>query len=104
MMQRWANQKDEENERFPKRNNDKRNNGNRSHKSQQNYSEPSQKRKPDHEVATVERNSRGKKSGNQQVSSSLREDLAQAMFDAPKVQAHTLPVHQPLQVSQCTSP
>jgi hypothetical protein len=41
MMQRWANQKDEENERFPKRNNDKRNNGNHSNKNQWNYSEPS---------------------------------------------------------------
>jgi hypothetical protein len=33
MMQRWANQEDEENERFPKRDNDKRNNDNRSDKS-----------------------------------------------------------------------
>jgi nucleoside-diphosphate-sugar epimerase len=50
MMRRWADQKDEKNERFLKRSNDKRNNGNRSDKSQRNYSEPSRKRKPDHEV------------------------------------------------------
>jgi hypothetical protein len=29
MMQRWADEEDDENEHFPKRNNDKRNNGNR---------------------------------------------------------------------------
>jgi hypothetical protein len=66
MMQQWADQEDEENKRFPKRNNDKHNNGNRSDKSQWNYSEPSLKRKPDHEVMAVECNSRGKKLGNQQ--------------------------------------
>jgi hypothetical protein len=36
-MQRWANQEDEENELFPKRKNDKRNNGNRFDKSQRNH-------------------------------------------------------------------
>jgi hypothetical protein len=36
-----ADQEDEESERFPKRNNNKRHNGNRSNKSQWNYSEPS---------------------------------------------------------------
>jgi hypothetical protein len=41
MMQRWADQEDEENKRFPKHNNDKHNNGNRSDKSQQNYSKSS---------------------------------------------------------------
>jgi hypothetical protein len=60
MMQRWVDQEDKENERFPKRNN-----GNRSGKSQQNYSKPSQKRKPDHKVTAVERNSHRKKSRNQ---------------------------------------
>jgi hypothetical protein len=42
MMQRWADQEDDENKRFPKR-------------------------KPDDLVAVVERNPHGKKSGNQQV-------------------------------------
>jgi hypothetical protein len=32
MMQRWVDQKDEENERFPKRNNNKRNREHRSNK------------------------------------------------------------------------
>jgi hypothetical protein len=61
MMQRWADQEDEENELFPKRNN-----GNCSFKSQRNYSKPSRKRMPDHEVTAVERNSRGKKLENHQ--------------------------------------
>jgi hypothetical protein len=61
MMQRWGNQNNEENEHFPKGNNDSCSN-----KSQQNYSEPSGMRKPDHEVVAVEHKSRGKKSGNQQ--------------------------------------
>ncbi|RLM85195.1 hypothetical protein C2845_PM04G11650 [Panicum miliaceum] len=51
---------DEENERFPKRNND-----NRSDKGQRNYSGSSRKRKLEDLVAAVERNPRGKKSGNQ---------------------------------------
>jgi hypothetical protein len=40
--------------RFPKHNNDKRNNGNRSDKSQRNYSETFRKCKLDHEVTVVE--------------------------------------------------
>jgi hypothetical protein len=60
MMQRWADQEDEENERFPKSNND-----NRFNKGQRNYSGSSRKRKPEDQVAAVERNLRGKKSVNQ---------------------------------------
>ncbi|RLN07433.1 hypothetical protein C2845_PM11G03490 [Panicum miliaceum] len=63
MMQRWADQEDEENERFPKRKNDKGNHNNRFNKGQYNNSAPSRKRKPEDQVATVERNPRGKKSG-----------------------------------------
>jgi hypothetical protein len=62
MMQRWADQEDKENERFPKHNN----NNNHSDKGQRNYSGSSRKRKPDDLVAAIERNLRGKKSGNQQ--------------------------------------
>jgi hypothetical protein len=68
MMARWADQEDEENDRFPKRNHDKQSNGNNHFiKSQPNNSGNTRKRKPDHEVAAVERNARGKKSGNNQT-------------------------------------
>jgi hypothetical protein len=65
MMARWADQEDEETDRFPKRNHDKQGSGN-SHfdKSQRNHSGNTQKRKLDHEVMAVERNPCGKKSGN----------------------------------------
>jgi hypothetical protein len=56
MMSRWADQDDEENDRFPKRNHDKQGNGN-GHGN-------TRKRKPDHEVVAIEHNPRGKKSGN----------------------------------------
>jgi hypothetical protein len=65
MMARWTDQEDEENNRFPKRNHDKQGNCNdHFDKSQQNYLGNTRKRKPDHEVTDVERNLRGKKSGN----------------------------------------
>jgi hypothetical protein len=65
MMARLANQEDDENACFPKRNHDKQGNGNdHFDKSQWNHSGNTRKRKPDHEVAAVERNPRGKKSGN----------------------------------------
>jgi hypothetical protein len=65
MMARWADQEDEENDRFPKRTNDKQGNGN-SHfdKGQWNHSGSPQKCKPDQEIVVVERNLRGRKSGN----------------------------------------
>jgi hypothetical protein len=64
MMGQWADQEDEENERFPKRNNNKHNNDNHSDKGQRNYSGSSRKHMPDDLVVVVERNPRGKKSGN----------------------------------------
>jgi hypothetical protein len=65
MMARWADQEDEENNHFPKHNNDKQGNGNgHFDKSQWNHSGNTQKRKPEQEVAAVECNLRGKKSGN----------------------------------------
>jgi hypothetical protein len=65
MMAWWDDQEDEENDRFPKRNSDKQGNGN-SHfdKGQRNHSGNPRKRKPDQEVAAIEHNPRGKKSGN----------------------------------------
>ncbi|RLM80355.1 retrotransposon protein, putative, Ty3-gypsy subclass [Panicum miliaceum] len=60
-----ADQEDEENDCFPKRNHDKQGNGNgHFDKSQWNHSGNPRKRKPDHEVAAVERNPRGKKPEN----------------------------------------
>jgi hypothetical protein len=65
MMAWWADQEDEESDCFPKRNHDKQGNGNgHFDKSQRNHSGNTQKRKPDHEVAAVEHNPRGKKSWN----------------------------------------
>jgi hypothetical protein len=57
MMARWAGQKDEENNWFPKRNHDKQSNcSDRFDKSQRIHSENTRKRKPDHEFAAVEHN------------------------------------------------
>jgi hypothetical protein len=68
MTARWADQEDGENERFPKGNNDKQgNNNNHTNKGQRNNSQNPQTRKPDHEVAAVEHNPQGKKSGNNQT-------------------------------------
>jgi hypothetical protein len=65
MMARWADQEDEENDRFPKRNHDKQGNGNgHFNKSQRNHSGNTQKHKPNQEVAAIERNPHGKKLGN----------------------------------------
>jgi hypothetical protein len=65
MMTRWANQEDEENDRFPKRNHDKQSNGTgHFDKSHRNHSGNTPKCKPNREVIVVERNPRGKKSGN----------------------------------------
>jgi hypothetical protein len=68
MMARWADQEDEENDRFPKRNNDKQgNDNNHFDKGQRNHSGTVRKRKPDQEVIAVERNPRGKKPGSNQA-------------------------------------
>jgi hypothetical protein len=65
MMTRWADQKDEENDRFPKRNHDMQRIGYiHFDKTQQSDSGNTRKRKPVHEVAAIERNLCGKKSGN----------------------------------------
>jgi hypothetical protein len=67
MMARWADQEDEENDRFPKHNHDKQSNGSgHFDKCQRNHSRNTRKHKLDHEVATVEHNPCGKKSGNNQ--------------------------------------
>jgi hypothetical protein len=68
MMAQWADQEDEENDRFPKRNSDKQGNGNNHFdKGQWNHSGNPGKHKLDQEVAAVERNLRGKKSGNNEA-------------------------------------
>jgi hypothetical protein len=65
MMAWWADQEDEENDCFPKRNHDKQGNGNdHFDKSQRNHLGNTQKRKPDQEIMAIERNPHGKKSGN----------------------------------------
>jgi hypothetical protein len=57
MMAWWADQEDEENDRFPKRNNDKQGNGNNHFdKGQGNHSRNPQKYKPDQEVIAIKRN------------------------------------------------
>jgi hypothetical protein len=62
MMAQWADQEDEENNRFPKCNHDKQGNGNgHFDKNQRNHSGYTRKRRPDHEVVAVECNPRGKK-------------------------------------------
>lgn len=63
MMQRWADQEDEENERFPKRKNDKGGGPGRPDRSNYNNSGASRKRKPENQVANVETSHRNKKSG-----------------------------------------
>jgi hypothetical protein len=68
MMAWWADQEDEENERFPQCNNDKQGNSNNQFdKGQRNNSGNPRKCKSDQEVTVVERNLRGKKSGNNQA-------------------------------------
>jgi hypothetical protein len=64
MMQRWADQEDEEKKCFPKSNNDKHNNDNHSDKGQWNYWGSSRKRKPDDLVTAIERKRHGKKLRN----------------------------------------
>jgi hypothetical protein len=65
MIPWWADQEDEENDRFPKCNSDKQGNDNgHFDKGHWNHSGNPRKRKPDQEVATVERNPHGKKLGN----------------------------------------
>jgi hypothetical protein len=58
------------------------------------------KRKPDQEVAAVECNPRGKKSGNNDI----RESHAQTMPDTSEVVTHALRVRHHPQVTQCTTP
>jgi hypothetical protein len=60
MLAWWADQEDEENDRFSKRNHDKQANGN-------GHLGNNQKRKADQQVVPVERNLCGKKSGNNQA-------------------------------------
>jgi hypothetical protein len=68
MMARWADQEDEENGRFPKRNSDKQgNDNNHFDKGQRNHSGNPRKRKPEQEVTAVECNLRGKKSGSNEA-------------------------------------
>jgi hypothetical protein len=65
MMARWADQEDEKNDSFPKRNHDKHGSGNcHFNKSQRNHSGNTRKRNSDHKITAVERNPRGKKSWN----------------------------------------
>ena len=61
MMQRWANQEEQERSRFPRRNND--NNGKRHNDrgGTSNQRDPARKRKPDDTVGTMDRILRGKK-------------------------------------------
>jgi hypothetical protein len=67
MMKAWADQEDQERNRFLKHcndyNNNKRGNGHRNDRSQRDYSGSSQKHKPDDVITAVERPPRGKKSG-----------------------------------------
>jgi hypothetical protein len=68
MMAQCADQEDDENDRFPKRNIDKQSNDNNHFdKGQQNHSGNSRKCKPDQKVVAVERNPRGKKSGSNEA-------------------------------------
>jgi hypothetical protein len=68
MMVQWANQEDEENDHFPKSNNDKQGNSNNHFdKGQRNNSGNPRKCKLDQEVTAVERNPWGKKSGSNQA-------------------------------------
>jgi hypothetical protein len=64
MMARWA---DQEDDRFPKRNNKQGNDNDHFGKGQQNNLGNPQKCKPDQEVTAVERNLRGKKSWSNQA-------------------------------------
>ena len=61
MMQRWANEEEQERSRFPCRNND--NNGKRHNDRRRpsNQRDPARKRKPDDTVGTMDRTLRGKK-------------------------------------------
>jgi hypothetical protein len=68
MMARWADQEDEENDCFPKRNNDMQGNiNNHFDKGQWNNLGNPQKCKPNQEVTAIERNPRGKQSGSNQA-------------------------------------
>jgi hypothetical protein len=61
MMQRWADEEEQERSRFPRCNND--NNGKRhnDHGGPSNQRDPTRKRKPDDTVGTMDRTPRGKK-------------------------------------------
>jgi hypothetical protein len=61
MMQRWADEEEQECSRFPRRNND--NNGKRhnDHRGPSNQQHPTRKRKPDDTVGTMDCTPRGKK-------------------------------------------
>jgi hypothetical protein len=68
MMAWCTDQEDEENDCFPKRNNDQQGNSNNHiNKGQRNNSGNPQKCKSDQEVAAIERNPRGKNSVNNQA-------------------------------------
>ncbi|RLN03111.1 retrotransposon protein, putative, Ty3-gypsy subclass [Panicum miliaceum] len=66
MMQNWADQEEQERDRFLKRGNDysKRNNDHRNDRGQRDYSRSSQKCKPDDLVAAINRAPQGKKNNN----------------------------------------
>ena len=66
MMQRWADEEEQERSRFPRRNNN--NNGKRHNDrgGPSNQRDPVRKRKPDDTVGTMDRNPRGKKGNKPQ--------------------------------------
>jgi hypothetical protein len=61
MMQRWANEEEQEHSRFPRRNNDNNRNCNNDRGGPSNQRDPARKHKPDDTVGTMDRAPRGKK-------------------------------------------
>ena len=75
MMLAWADQEEQERDRFPRRedNNQKRNGDPRSDKSQRNFDK---KRKPEDTVATMERGKKARREINRTISKNYSKDLA----------------------------
>ena len=61
MMQRWADEEEQERSRFPCRNNDNNGKHHNDHGGPSNQRDPTRKRKPDDTVGTMDRTPRGKK-------------------------------------------
>ena len=61
MMQRWADEEEQERSRFPRRNNDNNGKHHNDHGGPSNQRDPARKRKPDDNVGTMDRTPRGKK-------------------------------------------